>query len=146
MEIRFTKISDEIHGLSIIRTDGSTQSLELDSRSFLRHDLAHFAAEIEFGVQDGFWGLVADGSSLAGDEFEGTNIMFAETIAGPVQTLMRSEASTETIFEVLQRVVPNHITSEIAEAIHERLRTLRGHWQATAYGESMVLDWVESKR
>lgn len=144
MEIRFTKTSDLRHTLSITRLDESTESIELDTRSFLRHDLAHFAAESEFGVRDGFWGLVARGASLDGDEFEGTNIMFSESIAGPVQTLMRTEAPVEVIFEVLHRVVPEHVTQEIAESIHERLRTLRGHWRATPYGESMVLDWAEA--
>src|SRR5690606_26313958 len=63
MLITFTKISDEKHAVKITRSDGSTESAELESRSYLRHDLAHFAIELELPIRKGYWGCVAYGAA-----------------------------------------------------------------------------------
>lgn len=141
MEITFTKISDDRHALGVTRDDGSTERLELDSRSFLRHDLAHLAAELELGLRGGFWGHVAAGASLHGEGLDGPEIHIAETLAGPLQTLMRVEAGPDEIRHVLERVVPDRATDVDAARIHERIRRLVGHWKATPYGSDMVVAW-----
>lgn len=61
MDIIFTKISDEQHSVTVRRTDDSEDSTVLNSRSFLRHDLAHLAVESEVPLTKGFWGCVAAG-------------------------------------------------------------------------------------
>jgi hypothetical protein len=33
-------------------------------RGVIPHDLVHFAAECHFGIDDGFWGLLADGATF----------------------------------------------------------------------------------
>ena len=53
MKISFTKLSDERHRVAVTRDDGSTDSVEPDTRSFLRHVLSHFAVEVEPGLQHG---------------------------------------------------------------------------------------------
>lgn len=141
MEILFTKLSNEEHSLRIRRADGSTEESILNSRSFLRHDLAHFAVETEVPLEKGFWGSVAEGASLAGTDIKGPDIATAEALSGPVQTLMRVEAETEKYMYVLQRVRPQSATNELAARIREKGRQLQGHWKATPYGESMTLEW-----
>lgn len=39
MEIRFTKLCDQEHRVTVTRNDGSRETRTLDSRSFLRHAL-----------------------------------------------------------------------------------------------------------
>jgi hypothetical protein len=67
VEILFTKLSDERHGVQVNRVDGTLDQIELNTRSFLRHDFAHFAVEAEVPIRFGYWGSVADGVSLGGD-------------------------------------------------------------------------------
>ena len=115
MEIVFTKLSDERHSVRVHREDGTVETVELDSRSFLRHDLAHLAVESELGLEGGVWGSVARGGSLTGAGLDGADMGLAETVSGPVQTLMRTRASAPEIHQVLTRVAPTVATEDLAE-------------------------------
>ena len=143
MDIAFTKISDKRHAVAIRRADGSSERIELDTRSFLRHDLAHFAVELEIPIKGGYWGSVSAGASLAGDGIEGVDAALAESLAARVQTLMRIDAGPEDYRDVLEKVSPDTASVELAARIHERVRQLRGHWKATPYRGEMRLFWPE---
>ncbi|GJM14139.1 MAG: hypothetical protein DHS20C12_25420 [Pseudohongiella sp.] len=144
MEIAFKKLSDEQHGVRIKRADGSDDSTILNSRSFLRHDLAHLAVESEVPLPNGYWGTVAKGASLSGLDIRGPDIMLAESLAGPVQTLMRTAASEEEFYSTLARIRPELASLELAARIREAGRRFEGHWSGTAYGAEMLLEWDES--
>lgn len=146
MQIVFTKLSDRRHSVSVTRRDGSTEKVELESRSFLRHDLVHFAVEEALSIGGGFWGSVADGAPLGGEGIGGDDATLAESLTGPVQTLMRDEAGVEAYLSVLQRVVPGSASPSLAARLHELVRQLRGRWKATPYGGEMRLDWTDSSK
>jgi hypothetical protein len=141
MEISIRKLSDKRHRVTVVRRDGSGESVELDSKDFLRHDLAHFAVEVEAGLEHGVWGSVAHGGSLDGSGIDGADVGLAETIAGPMQTLMRVAAGPAEVLGVLEQRVPQLATPELAKRLHERMRALTGHWKATAYGHDMTITW-----
>lgn len=143
MEIVITKISNDEHRIDIVRKDGSKATAILNSRSFLRHDFAHYAVEIEVPIKFGYWGLVAAGAALNGEGFTGKDIALAETLAGPVQTLMRIEAEADKYLELLQRSLPKLATDELATRIFKRARSLAGQWRATSFGSSMHIAWNE---
>ena len=143
MHILIRKISDDRHTVEIERVDGTSDRVELDSRSFLRHDLAHYAVELEIPIYRGYWGSVCAGASLASDEIAGPDAMLAERLAGPVQTLMRVDADVGEYFTTLERVIPDLASTSLAERLHERIRQLRGLWKSTHYSESMKLEWPE---
>jgi|GEM_PF-837086 len=143
MDIIFTKISDQEHRLTIRRKNGSIDSSVLNSRSFLRHDLAHLAVELELPLTGGFWGSLAGGMKLSNSGFTGKDMALAEALAGPVQTLFRTRGDTEQFLGVLNRVCPEHASWDLAARIRERGRRLQGHWQATPYGEDMLIRWDE---
>ncbi len=144
MEVVFCKLSDDRHVVRVRRDDGTTDSVELDSRSFLRHDLAHYAVEVELGLSRGVWGSVARGGSLAGPGLDGDDMAIAEQISGPAQTMMRTGADADEIEQVLRRVAPSLSTPDLAKRLHRRLRSLAGHWASTAYGGEMGLRWPEA--
>jgi hypothetical protein len=139
----FTKLSNTRHRVHIRRADGTSESVELDSRSFLRHDLAHLAVEMELDLAEGVWGSVARGGSLSGDGLDGRDMALAELVSGPMQTMMRTSAGPTEIHDVLQRVAPAACSVSLAERLHARLRALAGHWASTPYGGDMELEWLE---
>jgi hypothetical protein len=143
MRIAFVKLSDERHTVRVERSDGTTDSVELDSRSFLRHDLSHFAVELELELAAGVWGSVAGGGSLSGGGLDGADMDRAETISGPMQTMMRIGANAAEIHDVLARVAPEVASLERAQRLHARLRSLEGQWAATPYRGEMTLEWPE---
>jgi hypothetical protein len=142
MKIRFTKLSDQEHRVQVIRDDGSMDEATLNSHSFLRHDFAHLAAEECVGLDEGFWGLVARGAPLNGEGMGGPYIQLAETLAGPIQTLMRIDAPVVRYIATLSHLLPDRDCGELGAAVHEKARQLQGHWQATAYGDTMEVEWT----
>ena len=49
MRILFHKLSDDRHRLAIERTPGAREEVECETRSYLVHDLLHYAVESEAG-------------------------------------------------------------------------------------------------
>jgi hypothetical protein len=143
VRIAFTKICDETHAVTITRADGTSERVEVETRAFLRHDRAHYAIELEMPIRKGFWGCVASGASLAGEEVAGSDAWFAESLAGPIQTLFRVEAGPDAYLELLQRSSPTSGVQDLAARVYERVRQLRGRWKATPFGGRMDLDWPE---
>lgn len=143
VRIVFTKVSNERHAVTITRTDGTSESVEVETREFLRHDLAHFAIELELPIRQGYWGCVASGASLAGEGVGGSDARLAESLAGPMQTLFRIDAGPDAYFELLGRFSPASDSQDLAARVYERIRQLRGHWKATPYGGQMELVWPE---
>jgi hypothetical protein len=146
VKVAFTKISDERHTVRVERIDGSSEVVELDSRSFLRHDLAHFAVELELGLSEGIWGSVARGGSLSGSGLDGADMTLAETASGPMQTMLRTNADAAEIHDVLTRIAPEVSSMDLAERLDVRFRSLTGHWAATPYGGEMKLEWPAERR
>ena len=143
MNIIFSKISDQEHAVRIVRADNSEDSGVLNSRSFLRHDFAHLAVESEIPIVHGYWGSVANGAPLSGAGISGPDIELAESLAGPVQTLIRMDADQNGFFSIIRQIQPELASQELAARIRERCRRLNGHWKATPYGSEMTLDWDE---
>ena len=145
-KVEFTRLSNASHRVTVRRANGTHDSVELDSKDFLRHDLAHFAVEAEVGLDSGVWGCVADGGRLDGDGLDGDDMALAERLAGPVQSLMRTGADVATIRTTIDRTAPDLIaadtvTADLADRLHRRLRQLNGHWAATGFDQTMTLQW-----
>ena len=144
MRIQFSKESDTKHRVTVLRADGSEESKSLNSRSFLFHDIAHFVIESEVPLKAGFWGSVANGESLSASELSGSDVMQAEALAGPIQSLAKADAEIPAYLAVLERVIPeNPRLGDLAVSIHKRVRELKGLWRATNYGKSMEVEWPD---
>jgi hypothetical protein len=141
VRIVFRRVSNTRHAVEVVRKDGSSDLVELDSKDFLRHDLAHLALEIEAPLVDAVWGSVARGGRLDGSGLDGRGVAVAERVAGRLQTIMRTEGSSRDVFEALRAAVPELATDDLAARIHARARALTGHWKATRFGEEMTVDW-----
>ncbi len=58
MIVKLTKISPTHHRFEYVRADGTGEKLELETKTFLYHDLLHFAVESEAGLKNSFYGLL----------------------------------------------------------------------------------------
>lgn len=160
MRIRFTRLTNERHALEIVRKDGSSERVELETKSLWLHDLTHFAVESEAGIRDGFWGLLASGKTLSemndrtGKGIEGyagrmaTVEMLVGAISGALSgvPLESVAGNIKGYFESVGSAgsVPGWLTSEYVGRVHGRMRELVGHWNGTPFGSTMELEWIES--
>jgi len=160
MLIRLTKISDLKHRMTGIRADGSRETVELVSRSFLLHDFIHYAVETTARLTGGFWGLLASGKgmgelALAMRPAEGIDMRLlageaatVEAVVGCFTGLGQDRATPEESIDAVRRILepqgrqpPPWVTLEFAVAVQEKLRRLKGEWKALPYGGTMELQF-----
>jgi hypothetical protein len=155
VRVLFHKITDERHGLEIVRDDGRRERVECETRSCLLHDFLHYAVEAEAGLDEGFWGRLAAGKTLA-DMNDRTGVALGtdapalgavEQIVGALSGVTKGRSAGELIAGMRRyadargAATPGWLTEPLLEAVQERMRRLTGHWRATPYGQTMQLDW-----
>ncbi len=155
MRISFRKTSDERHVLEIVRPDGRREKEECETRSYLVHDLLHYAVEREAGLAGGFWGNLARGKTLA-DMNDRTGRAMAEASAemavierlvGSLSGAVKGRSAKEMVSalamyaEALGTTNPAWLTEPFVLRVQERMKKLLGQWKATPYGDAMDLDW-----
>lgn len=145
MQIRLTRVSNTTHRFELERADGSCESAVLDTRSFLVHDLVHYAVEGLLGEREGFWGLLAAGRPLA-EVNDRENpppepaLMRIEALVGPLQSLCQGRGDRARLEAHLRDHTPP-LPPDFVGAVLDRMRHLRGHWRGTPFGTPMALVW-----
>ena len=150
--VRLTRLSNERHSFAYVQPDGTGETIEMETRSQLRHDLVHFAVESEAGLQGSFYGLLAAVGgyrelTLAGDSLGGEAAQ-TEFGVGPLQTALKDPASLDAEAFV-ERVAGfqadmglgriRWLTPDLIRRAAERFRQLEGQWKATPFGQTMEL-------
>lgn len=151
MFIRFRKVSDEQHELGISRDGWSWESVECETRSYLTHDLLHYAVEVEAGVQAGFWGRLAAGATLAEMDDRarsmGQEMATIEQVVGALTVGVKGKSAAEVVSGMsrfalsLGTTLPPWLTETFVLAVQERMRQLLGHWKGTPRGATLELTW-----
>jgi len=160
MKISFLKISDKEHELRIVRRDGSSDFSLCETRSFLVHDLTHLAFELEAKIQNGFWGLVAQGKTLSelsdrsmiADLSNEAEIMVIEKTVAILQSLIKGRTPGNIVEEFWRQgsnfdwARSEWFELDFVTRVDQRLQGLFGRWKATKYGETMDIVWEDSQQ
>lgn len=155
MQIVFRKLTDERHTLAIVRADGRREQVECETRSFLQHDLLHFATEAEANVSHGFWGRLAAGETLAqlndkdrqGSLYDQPEMLVVEQVVGAMTGAIRGRSPEEVVAglhqlgEAQSIAMPAWLTPAFVERVQGRMRALLGQWKATRFGGELALAW-----
>ena len=166
MRILFDKHSRDRHELTVEWGPDRRESMSCETRSYLLHDLLHYAVESQAGIEHGFWGSLASGCSLAElaerakavaevakldpavvPPSADADLAMIEKVVGAMHGATKGIPAGE-LFAGMQRYAtasdrawPAWLTLPFVEAVIEHMRKLRGRWAATPLGASMVLDW-----
>jgi len=150
LTIHLTRISPTTHAFEYKRADGSGERLELETRSFLLHDLLHFAVETEAGLKHSFYGNLAASekyeSLAAMNDTAGGEIGLTERIVGGLTGFLKKDvepyeflALMQNIFDATGEKLPLWLTEDFLDRVKERMRKLQGEWNALPFGETMTL-------
>lgn len=156
MVVRFTKNSPValVDTLTCVRPDGSTTTAEMRRLGILPHDAFHFVVECNLGWRDAFFGMVAQGDSLAtvtsrlhrqdGEWSKNTQAQQSEALveclsseqwAGP------SDPATfaEKLIAASRRrgVLPPDVTADEIDLIRSALREFGAAWRPLLPGHSL---------
>jgi len=155
MLIRITRLSNDRHRLEIVRDDGTRESHELETRSALAHDLAHYAVELEAGLEESFYGRLAQG--LTYDELITTPLKTAEAMETEriVVLIQNAYRRGDTLgsapgeeaqkiaagFRAMESELPSWLTGDCVSRVLERLRRVQGQWRATPFHQTLELEF-----
>jgi hypothetical protein len=145
--VRFTRLNPTHHRFEAIRSDGTREMREFETRSLLLHDLVHFAVESEAKLRGGFYGTLAEGADYDAPR-PGSEAMAIESVVGPLQGAIKGDVDPNAFATRLRDVqasmgqqAPAWLTPELIARVLERLRRLQGQWRATPFGETMQLSF-----
>lgn len=151
MLIRFTRLTNERHRFEIERDDGSREAHELETRSTLAHDLAHYAVEAEGGLAESFYGRLAAGigyAELTMAPANGPQAMQTERVVVMLQTAFKTAAEPDprrlfarisASFAAGGEQQPVWLTPQGLERMLGRLRHVQGQWRATPFHQTLEL-------
>ena len=148
--IHLTKLSDAEHRFAWRTPDGAGEALTLVTRSFLIHDLLHFAIEREANLKDSFYGRLARAGdyrrlteATADDPGEvGLTEMTVAAFTAVAKDQSSPEGAVRALtqwMQALDRELPPWLDDAFAHAVADRFRRLMGEWKAVRYGETMEL-------
>lgn len=156
LTVKLTRISPTHHTFAYTRQDGTGETLELETKSFLFHDLLHFAVESEARLQHSFYGNLAKSSSYAtlaelNGEAEG-EIGMTERVVGGLTGYFKSQMDAQAFLELMRNMVqatgedlPPWLTGDFLANIKEQMRRLQGEWNALPFGKTMELQFHPEK-
>jgi hypothetical protein len=152
LALRFTRVSPTHHRFEYRRPDGTGEALELETMSFLVHDLLHYAVESEARLRGSFYGILAkiggyEELSVNGGAALGGEVAITERVVGALAGALQDgdldgEAFAQRVTESLDLYderAPRWLTPTLILAVRARMRQLMGRWDATAAGEAMEL-------
>jgi hypothetical protein len=139
----------------VTRADGRTESVECETRSYLVHDLLHYAVESEARLHGGFWGNLAAGKTLAqmndrsgaGMSDVAGEMGAIERIVGAMHLTTKGRSSHEIVggvrryYESIGEEAPAWLTDALVDAVQARMRQLQGAWRATPRGGRLELSF-----
>ena len=157
MLIRFTRLTNHRHRFEIVRDDGTREAHELETRSALTHDLAHYAVELEGGLQSSFYGRLARGTKYAElitTPAEGPEALETERVVVMLQNVFKTaDADRPDPHRMLTQLVstfdaigderPRWLTADSMARMIERFRRVHGQWRATPFHETLELRFPE---
>lgn len=154
LQIQFKKAKDDKrNALRMVRPDGSMEWSY--NKTLVQHDLAHFVVESYFGITQGFYGEVLNGTPMATLESGGVtkaktwhqDIFIAEALVGGFQQVMQLGEGAEMLHTRIMEgcgnqsiEIPTISDKEFAE-VCARIRSLWEKWDQIAGGESLFLEF-----
>jgi hypothetical protein len=157
LTLRFTRLSPTHHRFEYRRGDGTGEAIEMETRSFLFHDLLHFAVESEARLKGSFYGILDriggyEELSVAGGASLGGEIAITERVVGALTGALKDEDHDAEAFvvqvgeflDLFEERAPRWLTPAFIAAVRERMRRLTGRWKATRFGETMELRFPPS--
>jgi hypothetical protein len=152
MRVRFRKLSPDRHAFEIVRDDGSTSRTELETRSFLRHDLMHLALERRARLQDSLYGTLGKGAepgsmraaapgAMPPTDAHAPEIAGTEVLVGMLQGAAHRGVDPSAFMTFasewlgqLGQPVPPFLTADFVRQVLSDYERLHGQWQSLRIG------------
>ena len=144
MKIEIKKATNHRCEYTITRDDKSVERITLDTKTYLVHDICHYAVEKNLKYSKGFWGMLSDGysfSELFGKKNPNTTeLRFIEQIVGPVQSVFLGNIPKQD-FDLFVKHLDLTLTEDILHACLTEIETILKQWEQLSIGQRLTLEW-----
>ena len=145
MQIEIRKKHSNQHAYTLTRHNGTKETIVLDTKTYLLHDICHFVVEKQLQYPKGFWGMLAQGHTFHAlfgkDNPQTTELRFIEQIVGPVQSVHSGHIPKQDLGLYL-----NHLDftlpGPILDSILTEVKTIMAHWKNLDTGQQLTLEWT----
>jgi hypothetical protein len=150
--LKFTRISPTHHTLEYVREDGSRESAEMETKTFLEHDFLHYAIESEARISTGFFGLLGRGYNFSQlnlkspSDFDVPESHHVERAVGVFTGMIKGNLSEEdamrgvkNFYDAEGRAIPSWITADLFVRAKEKYRQIYGKWNSLPFGKTLEL-------
>ena len=142
MKIEIQKLSNYQCLYTITRADQSVERITLETKTYLVHDICHFAVEKNLGYTNGFWGMLSQGYTLSAlfgkDNPQTEELRFIEKIVGPVQSVYSGHTPKED-FQNYTAHLDFTMTANVLSACLTEIRTIIENWEQLVVGQQLIL-------
>ncbi len=129
---------------TLSRKDHSKEILSLDTKTFLLHDICHFAVEKHLKYQNGFWGMLSKGHTFdqlfGKDNPQTEELRFIEKIVGPIQSIYSGHIPKQNFAEFINHLdfdIPQNVLNHSLVEIEEIMNS----WKSMPVGQKLILNW-----
>ena len=144
MKIELKKITNYQCEYTLTRDDQSLERITLETKTFLLHDICHFAVENNLEYKKGFWGMLSQGytfSELFGKNNPQTEeLRFIEQVVGPIQSVYSGHILKQDFEQYIK-----HLNFTMTENILERcladIRAIIEKWEQLAVEQQLILEF-----
>ena len=145
MEIYLKRINASHHELSIVRTDKTTEHIMLNTKTYLLHDVCHFYVEQILEIDDGFWGMLAQGyriEQLSGKTNQLTEqLRLIECIVGGVQSVYSKHMDQAGFWNYMQTVDYDIADTSFLEKVIPQINKFMNRWNYLPAGQTVTLNF-----
>ena len=144
MEIEIKKTTNYQCEYTVTREDKSVEIITLETKTYLVHDICHYAVEKNLKYSKGFWGMLSKGHSFnelfGKDNPMTTELRFIEQIVGPVQSSYLGyipKQDFEQFVKHLNFTMPESVLNSCLTEIESILK----NWTQLSTGQQLRLKW-----
>lgn len=145
MLISFKKINTSNHKLEITRSDKSIETVILDTKTYMLHDVCHFFVEKELNTYKGFWGMLSRGyktEDLIGKTNPLTkNLRKIECIVGATQSVYSKKMTPQDFKNYIQTVDEIFLEASFLEKVIPKIDDFMLNWKYLKVTESCHLEF-----
>ena len=129
---------------TITRADKTAELITLDTKTYLLHDICHYAVEKILNYQNGFWGMLAQGytfSELFGKNNPMTSgLRFIEQIVGLVQSVYSGHIPIKDYNQYISHLNFTIYENDLISCLSE-VNTILNAWEVLPIGEQLTLEF-----
>lgn len=144
MKIELKKITNYQCEYTLAMDDQSLERITLETKTYLVHDICHFAVEKNLGYKNGFWGMLSQGYTFselfAKDNPQTEELRFIEQIVGPVQSVYLGHIPKQDFGQYITHL-DFSITDNVIDNCLIDIKAIIKKWEQLAVGEQLILQF-----